>query len=288
MFEKGPVDEAELQRSLGELKFHAEGLFVPLPAIELQMFSSFNTDQHYTSTTSISAQTDGTAWVCNGYKNKLQRFNNRGVVVQEDTTEFDIDDMTTLLDGTVLLTEYNGTSIRKLQAKHIDSYFAKTDLFLRGICTSRDGINVITVGNDVPVTKLSQIRTTKILIFSTTGHKTREILIDKGCSLFRVCHTVNGYYVVSTGISAKYLVIGEDGHTKYTYTASGSADGVTCDANGLTILSDLKDDTLHLLDSKGKPLPFTYTLNKPNAVEVDHRGYIWVGELTKVRIMKYV
>jgi len=63
---------------------------------------------------------------------------------------------------------------------------------------------------------------------------------------------------------------------------------VTCDVHGLTILSDLKDDTLHLLDSKGKPLPFTYTLNKPNAVEVDNRGYIWVGELTKVRIMKYV
>ena len=288
MFEKGPIDEADVQRSLGELKFHAEGLFVPLPAIELQQFSAFNSDQHHPSTTSITPQSDGTAWVCNGYKNKIQRFNNRGVLVQEETTEYDIDDMTTLLDGTVLLTEYNGSCIRRLNAKQTDSFFARTDLFLRGICTSRDGTNVITVGNDVPVNKLSQIRNAKIFIFSITGHKLREICVEKGLSLFRVCHTVNGYFVVSTGVSGKYLVIDQDGHTKYTYTASGSADGVTCDVHGLTILSDLKDDTLHLLDSKGKPLPFTYTLNKPNAVEVDNRGYIWVGELTKVRIMKYV
>lgn len=288
MFEKGPIDEASLQHSLGELKYHAEGLFVPLPAIELQQFSTFNTDQHYESTTGITAQSDGTAWVCNGYKNKIQRFNNRGVVVQVESTEFDIDDMTTLLDGTVLFTEYNGSCIRKLNSKHIDSFFAKTDLFLRGICLSRDGTNVITVGNDVPVEKLTQMRIAKIVLFSTTGHKLREIRISKGYSLFRVCHTANGDFVVSTGVSAKYLVINSDGLTKYTYTASGSADGVACDAHGLTILSDLKDDTLHLLDSKGKPLPFTYTLNQPNAVEVDNRGFIWVGDKHKMRIMKYV
>lgn len=288
MFEEGPIDELALQRSVGELKYHAEGLFVPLPAIELQSFSSFDTDQNYQNTTAITSQPDGTAWVCNDFKNKIQRFNNRGHILEEDTTDYDIDDMTTLLDGTVLLTEYNGKSIRRLTVKQIDSYFAKTDLFLRGICTSRDGTHVITVGNDVPVTKIKQTHNAKVLIFSTTGHRMREILINRGFSLYRVCHTVNGDFVLSTGVSAKYLVISSEGQTKYTYTASGSADGVACDAHGLTILSDLKDDTIHLLDSKGKPLPFTYTLNKPNAVEVDNRGNIWIGDQHKIRIMNYV
>ena len=287
-FQRGQIDEIMLQKAVGELKFLAEGLFVPLPAIELQLFSSFECDQHYPSATAITTQPDGSAWVCNGFKNKIQRFDNKGACLQEETTEFDIDDMTTLLDGTVLMTEYDGKCIRKLATKNIDSYFVKSDMFLRGICTSRDGTQVITVGNDVPITKFKEVRHAKLLIYSTTGQRIREILINRGLSLFRVCHTVNGDYVISSGISGKYLVFTEDGATKYTYTASGSADGVACDAHGLTILSDLKDDTIHLLDSKGKPLPFTYTLNKPNAVAVDNRGFIWVGDLHKIRIMKYV
>ncbi|XP_045159967.2 E3 ubiquitin-protein ligase TRIM33-like [Mercenaria mercenaria] len=287
-FARGDIDEIAIQQAVGDLKFSAEGLFVPLPAIELQLMSTFNTDQNFRSTSSITTQNDATAWVCNGYRNKIQRFDIKGRIIQVDTTEFDIDDMTTLNDGTVLLTEYNGKAIRKLSSTHFESYFAKTDLYLRGITTSRDGSNVIVVGNDVPVTKSKQIRHAKVLIFSTTGRRIREIHINKGLSLFRICHTVNGDFVISTGVSAKYLVINSDGMTKYTYTASGSADGVTCDAHGLTILSDLKDDTLHLLDSKGKPLPFTYSLNKPNAVAVDNRGHIWVGDLNKIRIMKYV
>lgn len=270
------------------MKFSAEGLFVPLPAIELQLISTFNTDQNFRSTSAITTLNDATAWVCNGYKNKLQRFDNKGRIIQVETTDFDIDDMTTLLDGTVLLTEYDGMTVRILNKPHLESYFAKTDIYLRGITTSRDGSNVIVVGNDVPVTKMKQMHYSKVLIFSMTGRKIREIRINKGLSLFRICHTVNGDFVISTGISAKYLVINSDGVTTFTYTASGSANGVACDAHGLSILSDMKDDTLHLLDSKGKPLPFTYSLNKPNAVDVDNRGNIWVGDLNKIRIMKYI
>ncbi|WAR22733.1 TRI56-like protein [Mya arenaria] len=282
-FQKGGIDEISLHQAVGELKFLAEGLFVPLPAIELQLFSSFDCDQHFPSATAVTTQSDGSAWVCNGFKNKIQRFDIKGRLLQEETTEFDIDDMSTLLDGTVLMTEFDGKCIRKLASKNIDSYFAKTELFLRGICTSRDGTNVVVLGNDVPITQFKQVRNAKILMFSTTGQRIREIKINRGLSLFRVCHTVNGDFVVSSGISGKYLVINSEGTTKYTYTASGSADGVACDAHGLTILSDLKDDTIHLLDSKGKPLPFTYTLNQPNAVAVDNRGYIWVGDLHKIR-----
>lgn len=287
-FAKGDIDELVLQQAVGDLKFSAEGLFVPLPAVELQLVSTFNTDQNFRSTSAITTQSDGTAWVCNGYKNRIQRFDIFGRIVEMETTEYDIDDMTTLVDGTVLLTEYNGMAIRKLDKTHFESYFAKTDLYLRGITTSRDGSNVIVVGNDVPVSKARQMHNAKVLIYSITGRKIREIRINRGLSLFRVCHTVNGDFVVSTGTSAKYIVINSDGNTKYTYTASGSSDGVACDAHGLTILSDLKDDTLHLLDSKGKPLPFTYSLNKPNAVAVDNRGHIWVGDLNKIRIMKYI
>lgn len=270
------------------MKYSAEGLFVPLPAIELQLVSTFNTDQNFRSTSSITAHNDTTAWVCNGYKNKIQRFDHKGRIIQIETTDFDIDDMTTLNDGTVLLTEYDGMAVRILNKTHYESYFAKTDLYLRGITTSRDGSNVIVVGNNVPVPKSKQTRYAKVFIFSTTGRKIREIRINKMLNLYRICHTVNGDFVISTGFSAKYLVINAEGITKYTYTASGSADGVACDSHGLTILSDLKGDTLHLLDSKGKPLPFTYSLNKPNAVAVDSMGYIWVGDLNKIRIMKYV
>lgn len=287
-FVKGKIENVPLQQSVGELKFAAEGLFVPLPAIELQLHATFSTDQNFHSPTSIACLPDGTAWLCCGYKNKLQRFNSRGLIVQEETTDFDIDDMTTLMNGIVLVTEYNGKAIRKLGFTKLLSYFAKTDLYLRGIATSRDGTQVFVVGNDVNVTKVKQTHIARVLVLSIMGKKIREIQMTRGLSLFRVCHTVNSDLVLSTGSLGKYLVVNEDGTTKYTYSASGSADGVACDAHGLTILVDSKDDTLHLLDSKGKPLPFTYSLSKPNAVAVDNRGYIWVGDHHKVRIMKYV
>ena len=287
-FIKGAIDEMSLQASVGELKQVAEGVFVQTPVIELQLHTSFNCDQHFTSTSSITTMPDGTAWVCNAFKNRVQRFDNTGRVVQVDTADFDIDDMTTCLDGSVLLTEYNGKAIRRLGVGFRETYFAKSDMYLRGISISRDGMTVIVLANDVPVTKMKQTQTSKILFYSILGKKLKEVKINKGLNLIRVCETLNGDLIVSTGVTGKFLVIGPDGKTRFSYTASGSADGVACDAQGFVIMTDLKDDTLHLLDSKGNPLPYTYSMNKPNAVCVDNRGYIWIGDMHKIKIMKYV
>lgn len=285
-YKKGDIDEGLLEKSLGELKTIAEGLFVPLPAIELQIESTFNCDQNFQCATSIAPLPDGTAWVCNGHKNKLQLFDTAGRIWQTETLDYDVDDMTSLPDGTVLVTEYNGKTIRKLGVQH--HYFARSDMYLSGITTSRDGESVIVCANDVPVFRLKELQSTKLLIFSLEGRKLREIIIKRGLTLYRVCHTINDDFVVSTGISMKYMVVDSIGQIRNVYTASGSADGVACDIHGLVILTDFKDDTIHLLDSKGKPMPYNFSLNKPNAVAVDVNGNIWVGDWNRIRIMKYM
>ena len=285
-FKKGDIDDTALEKSLGDLKTIAEGLFVPLPAIELQIESSFNCDQNFQCATSIAPMTDGTAWVCNGHKNKIQLFDIAGRLWQTETLDFDVDDMTSLPDGTLLLTEYNGKTIRKLSVQN--HFFARSDMYLRGLTVSRDEETVIVCANDVPTFRLKELQSTKLFIFSLDGRKLREIRITRGLGLYRVCHTINDDYVVSTGLSTKYMVVDAIGQVRNTYTASGSADGVASDIHGLIILTDFKDDTIHLLDSKGKPMPYNFSLNKPNAVAVDTNGFIWVGDWNRIRIMKYM
>lgn len=275
-----------LEKSLGDLKTVAEGLFVPLPAIELQIESNFNCDQNFQCATSIAPLPDGTAWVCNGHKNKLQLFDTSGRIWKTETLDFDVDDMTALPDGTLLLTEYNGKTIRQFGAHH--HFFARSEMYLRGITTSRDGENVIVCANDVPVFRLKELQSTKLLIYNLEGRKIKEIIIKRNLGLYRVCNTINDDFVVSTGVSMKYLVVDAIGQIRNVYTASGSADGVACDIHGLVILTDYKDDTIHLLDSKGKPMPYNFSLNKPNAVAVDANGFIWIGDWNRIRVMKYM
>ncbi|XP_052271474.1 tripartite motif-containing protein 45-like [Dreissena polymorpha] len=130
----------------------------------------------------------------------------------------------------------------------------------------------------------------KIYVYNMTGKPMKEILVDvgtKGVSLFRICHTINEEYIVSTGLSALYYIIGETGELKFRYQASTSADGVASDSHGLIYLSACKDDTLYILNSKGVPIPSSYAMHKPTAVAIDNADTIWVGDWNKVHVLKY-
>lgn len=232
---------------------------------------------------------DGTVWVCNGYKNRIQKFNMDGKVLQSETLNFDVDDMTEAANGLLFLTERNGKTIRKLNDKKM-TIFARSELYLRGVSKSRDNTMIIACGNDVPVACMREAIVSKVFTFNMKGKPLQDFTLDigkSGVGLFRICHTINNEFVVSTGISAMYYIVGERGNIKYRYKAASTADGVSCDAHGLIYLSACKDDTLYILDCKGVPIPTTYAMHKPTAVAIDRNDVVWVGDWSKVHVLKY-
>ncbi|KAL4236236.1 hypothetical protein ACF0H5_004623 [Mactra antiquata] len=289
VFEPAGFKQHTARKMFGKLRTVMEGLMKEVPSVELQVESTFNSDQQYKSTTAIAPMSDGTVWVCNGYKNRIQKFTTEGEVLQTETLDFDVDDMTGAANGLLFITEINGKTIRKLNKLRL-TIFARADLYLRGLSRSRGEEMVIACGNDVPVACLREAAITKLYAFNMKGQTIREFTLDigmKGVSLFRVCHTINDEYVVSTGISALYFIVDENGNLKYRYKATSTADGVSCDAHGLIYLSACKDDTLYLLDCKGVPIPSTYAMHKPTAVAIDKNDVVWVGDWSKVHVLKY-
>lgn len=255
----------------------------------MQVQKTFNSDQQYKSTTALAPLSDGTVWVCNGFRNRIQKFDINGKLLQSETLDFDVDDMVDGRDGSLFLTELNSKVIRKYLNGRL-TIFARADLYLRGVTLSKDGKFVIACGNDVPVACLREAEVSKIYLFNTSGKLFKDFTVNtgvKGVSLFRISHTINDEFVVSTGISSLYYIIGAKGEVKYRYKASSTADGVACDAHGLIFLSACKDDTLYLLNSKGETIPTTYAMHKPNAVAIDRNDVIWVGDWSKVHVLKY-
>ncbi|XP_045159969.2 uncharacterized protein LOC123525189 [Mercenaria mercenaria] len=290
VFQPTNLKSSNSKQMFGKLQTVVEGLLHEVPSVELEVQATFNSDQQYKSTTALAPMSDGTVWVCNGFKNRIQQFDCDGNLLQSETLDFDVDDMVDGRSDVLFLTELNGKVIRKLNKNNKLSIFARADLYLRGITISRDGKHVIACGNDVPVACLRDAAVSKIYLFNMVGKLTKEFTVDTGVkvvSLFRISNTINDEYVVSTGISALYYIFGEHGELKYRYRAASSADGVACDAHGLIYMSACKDDTLYILDCKGVPIPSTYAMHKPTAVAIDRNDVVWVGDWSKVHVLKY-
>ena len=287
MFNPSDLEEGVIKKMVGKLRCLTEGLLKPLPAVDLEMQSTFNCDQSYKHTSAIAPLSDSTVWVCNGYRNKIQRFDICGTILETEILSFDVDDMTVGKDGSLYLTEVNGKVIRKVSKFKPISVFARGDVYLRGICTSYDGQSIIACGNDVPYACMREAKLSKILIFNTSGRLQTELPLHLGATLFRLCHTVNDEIIVSTGITGNYLVVSESGKVKHTYQASSTADGVASDKHGLVYLASCNDDTLYILDHQGTPLPSTYAMHKPNAVAIDGNDTVWVGDWSKIHVLHF-
>lgn len=254
------------------------------------MQNTFINNQQHKSTTALAPLSDGTVWVCNGFKNKIYQFDMEGNLLQTEILDFDVDDMVDGRNASIYLTELNGKVVRKLNKNNKLSIFARADLYLRGITMSTDGQCIIACGNDVPVACLREAAVSKVYVFDMAGKQVKQFIVDtgvKGVSLFRISNTINEEYIISTGISALYYIIGENGGVKYRYRAASTADGVACDAHGLIYLSACKDDTLYILNSKGVPIPSTYAMHRPTSVAIDRNDVVWVGDWSKVHVLKY-
>ena len=120
---------------------------------------------------------------------------------------------------------------------------------------------------------------------------------------FRIAVNVNGDICVSDygdgtrGVTLLY----KDGRVKCWYKGpppSMALDqpflphGICCDDDGHILVADWNNDCIHVLDADGNFLLHLVNhrdgIEGPNAVAVDRRGYLWVGDSHGVvRVYKY-
>ena len=86
--------------------------------------------------------------------------------------------------------------------------------------------------------------------------------------------------------AGKLLAVGVDYQLRYEYTGQGDSEftpvGVCTDEIGHILITDCKNDRVHILDKEGQFIQYILTsqqgLSNPKAIDVDTEGYLWVGE----------
>lgn len=120
---------------------------------------------------------------------------------------------------------------------------------------------------------------------------------------FRIAININGDICVSDyGDGTRGVTIMQkDGNIKCLYRGPPTGidgdqpflpHGIVCDENGHILVSDWNNDCVHVLDRDGNFLLNLIGkkdgLEGPNALGLDKRGYLWVGDSHGVvRIFKY-
>ena len=233
------------------------------------------------------------------------------VLVYNVNLSFQVNDATTFYDGkddVVLVSSYREKSIKRLnQESSRTSDFAYISLYPGGLSSDRrTGIYVcfrdsyhrpVTFGSRRMVAKLS-----KHGEIVATVEKDEDQKNIFGYP-FRIAVNVNGDICVSDygdgtrGVTVLY----KDGRVKFSYKGpppSMALDqpflphGICCDEDGHILISDWNNDCIHVLDSDGNFLLQLVNhrdgIEGPNAISVDKRGYLWIGDSHGVvRVYKY-
>ena len=264
---------------------------VPAPIVE----SKFNVDIFYPC---IACTQDGQAWVETHF-NGLQLVDRNGAVKDTVKIDFNINDIDFMSDGSMILADYSyGNYCVKLlsQDRKINTLF-KTDWSPSALCCLENDDIVVTFQH-----------AGKIIMFANTGEIKSKfddikfrypmaVAKNKITKDIYVCdHEVNFYY--STG---NVKAIGTNGQLKYEYAGQGYEQftpvEVCTDQVGHILITDYSNHRVHILDREGQFIQYLLTaeqgLHKPNTIDVDGEGYIWVGEdvtLGKgcVKVTKYL
>lgn len=211
-------------------------------------------------------------------------------------------------DEVILVSSYREKSIKRLNPESLrTSDFAYTSLFPGGLCSDRrGGIYVCfrdgyqrqaAFGSRRMIAKLS-----KYGEIVATMEKNKEQTNIFGYP-FRIAVNTNGDICVSDyGDGTRGVtILQRDGTVKCWYKgqpATKASDqpflphGIVCDGNGYILVSDWNNDCVHVLDKDGNFMLYLVNakdgLEGPNALGLDGRGYLWVGDSHGVvRIFKY-
>ncbi|KAL4239050.1 hypothetical protein ACF0H5_003753 [Mactra antiquata] len=320
-FTEGEVSSKMFERLLGSYTFEvstpisftvAQRSLMPNRKSELKLVKTFKVGDKSETVHAIAPVEEDQAWVCCGWGSRnLTLYDKNGLRKKTATLDIQINDAATFNDGKdeiVLVSSYREKSIKRLNPDSLrTSDFAYISLFPGGLCSDRrSGLYVCfrdsyqrqaTFGSRRMVAKLSKHG--EIVATMEKGEDQTNLFGYP----FRIAVNVNGDVCVSDyGDGTRGVtVLHKDGRVKCWYKGPpGGAPngqpflphGIVCDSEGHILVSDWNNDCIHVLDREGN---FLLTLvgkkdglEGPNAIGIDKRGYLWVGDSHGVvRIFKY-
>ncbi|XP_045187754.2 uncharacterized protein LOC123545493 [Mercenaria mercenaria] len=284
---------------------------------EVKLVKTFKVGDKSETVHAIAPVEEDQAWICCGWGSRnLSLYDRHGQKRKTASLDIQVNDACTFHDGkedAVLVSSFREKSIKRLNQESLrTSDFAYTSLFPGGLAADRrSGIYVCfrdsyqrqaIFGSRRMVAKLS-----KHGELGATVEKNEEQTNIFGYP-FRIAVNMNGDVCVSDyGDGTRGVtILAKDDRSKELRvkcwykgppTGIGSDQpflphGIVCDEEGHILVSDWNNDCIHVLDRDGNFLLNLIGkkdgLEGPNALGLDKRGYLWVGDSHGVvRVFKY-
>ena len=234
----------------------------------------------------------GQAWVQTG-RRKLQLMDIHGSAKDTIETDFSFEDVVISQQGDLLLSDSDNNCIKSISRdKTVHTIFKtkvgrfRSKLKPYGLCCLQSG--------DIAVTFADEGR---VIIYSVSGEVIKEMDKKLFTRPYRVAQSkVNSDLYISDD-AGKVLALNKNYKVRYEY--NGQNDGGSfftrglCTANaGHVLITDWNNNRVHILDRDGGFLQYLLTeeqgLRWPWNIEVDSKGNAWVGDLSGVKVVKYL
>ena len=230
------------------------------------------------------------AWVQNGWK-ILQMEDRDGTIRKTINTDFFIYGMAVTSDGDILLTDRDNSCIKLVTKGRISTLFS-TSWVPGGLCCLQSNDIVVTFGGDskgVIYSSSGQIRQTLDHIQFRWPMSVSENKVNQD---IYICDKEGGVF----DSAGKVIAVAADGKYRYQYTGQGESEftpmGICTDQMGHVLITDFDNHCVHILDQEGHFIQYILTsqhgLHKPNTIDVDKEGHVWVGNNGCVKVARYL
>ena len=257
---------------------------IPNPSID----SQFKVDYGYPR---IACMEQGLAWV-ETKPNTLQRVDKEGSVKDTIKTDFHFSDFALSSDGDILLADTLNKCIKSVSEQKIFNSLFKTSWAPTGLFRLDNNDMVVTCGYD-----------SKVIVYKPNGSIRKafdhikfrypdKVAVNKVNQDIYICDRVDSYT-----FAGKLLAVGADGQLRYEYTGQDDKElapaAVCTDQIGHVLIADRVESKVHILDQEGQFIKYVLTseqgLNRPTTIDVDTKGYVWVGEYRgQIKVAKYL
>ncbi|XP_061191805.1 uncharacterized protein LOC133200085 [Saccostrea echinata] len=249
----------------------------------------------------ISCLKNEKAWI-NGNDDTLREINPTGLVLRKVTAQGSIPfGLATTRTGELLYTDYSEKSVKMLNDGKLRTLI-RCVWIPSGICVSSSGDKFVALCND-RISNLQfivmqysggiikhtfQFDEQKQNLFATEGpYKCLQIALNK-----------NGDICIVDWNGAAVIILNQKGCLKTKYCCktnpklpeSFAPRYIATDSHNHILVSDTKNNCIHILDSEGVPLTVLKCgLVRPCGISIDSDNHLWVAEQAgKVKIIKFL
>ena len=264
---------------------------IPNPPI----LSQFDVDARVPFITCVE---DGLAWVMTRHK-KMHLMDRNGSVKDTMVAGFGITDMSLATNGDILLSDYIGSSVMSVSIKHkaISTLF-RTNMKPYALCCLHSNDIVVAFRDDSQVTVFGKDGKIREKFDHIKFSNPRGVAVNKVNRDIYICHDE----LHNCGNSPrKVIAIGTDVRVRFEYKRQGDIDvcfylnDICTNQIGHILISEYFPNRVHILDQEGQLIK-QYVVRmalrqipiRSYTIDVDYKGYLWVGGKGRVRVARYL